>query len=321
VFAPLRRVIAHDEINGFARLTLSNDELEVQVLPQLGGKICTLRRPGGANVLLEPPEFPYRRARPGVRFEDYDTSGFDECFPNVAEGPDPDDPAVTLPDHGDLWARSWEVRSAESGLVMKVWSTATGCELSRVMRLEGRKLRIDYELKRHLGDGQGKPRHFLWSAHPLLAVSEGSRIYLPGEVRDVLLEWSRGDRLGRKGARVPWSSELSVVGPRSRGVAEKVFTDALSEGWAAFFNRAQNQSIVFRFDVHQTPYLGLWISQGGWPVSRNSQHYTVALEPCSGRPDSLAEAVERGECRSLPPGGVALWTLELELQDGEPALR
>lgn len=312
-------MIRDDEVNGLTRLTLTNGELEVAVLPQLGAKICALRRPGGPNVLLEPPEFPYRRARPGVAFEDYDTSGFDECFPNVAEGPDPDVPSATLPDHGDVWARSWEVKSLDGGLSTTVWSTATGCELHRLIRLEGRTLRLDYELRRHLGDGSAQPRHFYWSAHPLLAASEGSRIYLPAEVRDVQLEWSRGDRLGKKDARVPWTEELSRVGPRSRGVAEKLFTDRLTEGVAAFWNREIDQSVVFRFDVHQTPYLGLWICQGGWPVSRESRHYTVAIEPCSGRPDSLAEAVQRGECRRIEPGAVALWTLELELQDGEPS--
>jgi hypothetical protein len=44
----------------------------------------------------------------------------------------------------------------------------------------------------------------------------------------------------------------------------------------------------------------------------------VALEPCMGRPDALAEAMARKESDILQPHERKQWTLRVELREGIP---
>jgi hypothetical protein len=312
-------MISEDRFQGFRRLTLTGDGCVASFLPELGGKLVELRRTRGSrNALLTPPEFPYRRAVRGAAFEDFDTSGFDECFPTVSACPSPDSSAP-LPDHGDLWSIPWDCQAAGDALAFECRSAAVPAVFRRRATLGARGLRLDYEVE----SLSTSPFRYLWSAHPLLAVSEGSRILLPASVDSLLVNWSRDARLGRFGDRCGWPRHrgmtLDVLEPARAGTADKLFTPALSEGFCAYHDRASGESVTLRFDPGLTPYVGLWICQGGWPTSRAAKHYTVALEPCSGQPDALSEAAQRNACRVLAPKAVDRWWLEVELRAGPPA--
>jgi galactose mutarotase-like enzyme len=75
-----------------------------------------------------------------------------------------------------------------------------------------------------------------------------------------------------------------------------------------------DESLAIRWDVAALPFLGIWLCQGGWPEARPGD-FTVALEPCNGHPDALAEAVEQARCRTLAPGEAHSFWLELDLGD------
>jgi hypothetical protein len=108
-----------------------------------------------------------------------------------------------------------------------------------------------------------------------------------------------------------------IVSPTA-GTAEKLFTAALSEGFCGMFLPRRNESITFRFDPGLVPYVGIWICQGGWPTSGGAKQFTVALEPCSGRPDSLADAIGRNECPTIAAHGTIRWWMEIEVKGGPP---
>jgi galactose mutarotase-like enzyme len=309
--------LREDVIDGFRCLTVENEELELSVVPELGGKLRALRFRGHPhNAFLEPPDFPYRRAWPGAPFEAFDTSGFDECFPTVAASAHPDLPETALPDHGELWTAEWSCEPDAGALRMEPrLAPGRPWRFTRRLTLSGRTLRLEYEV----ASQAERAVRYLWSAHPLLAASTNSRIYLPAEVRSLLIEYSYGDRLGARGDQIIWPvPELEVLRGRDAGWAEKLFTERLIEGTCAFHDAASDVSVRFRFDPRATPYLGLWICQGGWPAARLGRHLTVALEPCSGRPDALGDAARRGECAQLAPGETHRWVLELELGLGPP---
>jgi hypothetical protein len=83
----------------------------------------------------------------------------------------------------------------------------------------------------------------------------------------------------------------------------------------------ENEGIALRFDPQLVPYIGIWICQGGWPTSRTAKHFTVALEPCSGRPDSLEEAIKRNECAVIRSLESMQWWMEIEVNRGAPRSR
>lgn len=313
-----------DSRMGFQRVTLTNGLIELAVLPQIGGKMTSLRRTAsGREFLLQPPERPYRQAAYGARFESYDTSGFDECLPTVAECEYPQGrfARTLLPDHGELWSIPWQYELRENEL----WLAAAGRRLPYIfrkrIRLENKTVVIAYELV----SVSDEPFQYLWSAHPLLNVESGCRIVLPSDVSSLLINSSHRNRLGHSGTECNWpvhktavrDFDLSVVGSRRDLTADKLFTSRLARGWCALHYPASDESITYRFDAERVPYLGLWICQGGWP-SEQAGHLTVALEPCTSRFDSLAEAISNQECERLEPRATKRWELRIEVTQRLP---
>jgi galactose mutarotase-like enzyme len=300
------------------------------IVPEFGGKIVSLiRLESGYEYLLQPPE-PERAYRPrsfGAKFEDYETSGFDECVPAVAECQYPEEPFLrsVLPDHGDIW--SLPANAEVHGEIVRLTTTLRSLPLrfTKTVQLQANSVRLEYQVT-NLNQAEVK---FLWSAHPLLNVTPGAEIVLPKNVKELELAWSAQGRLGKPGERCTWPEtrdlcgrtvQLNQIVSPSAGTAEKLFTSRLSEGFCGMFRPREQESIAFRFDPLLVPYVGVWICQGGWPTSRAAKHFTVALEPCLGRPDSLEDAISRNECATLRGHESMRWWMEIEVNNGPPRL-
>ena len=309
-------VARQDELQ---RVVLQNEAIRTVILPEIGGKIGSLvSLKTGREFLLQHPERPYRRARFADSIENYDISGFDECLPTVAACPYPDPPfaGVVMPDHGEVWSRPWkhEIRGEE--LILKVEGVRLPYLMRRTTRLAGPVMELEYEIT----NTGNQPFKYLWSAHPLLSVQAGSQIILPPEVSEVLVDYSARNRFAI-GKPTTWpqgrqadgrSVALDPISGPQQKTADKLFTPRLSQGYCGV--RFQTgEAIFFRFDPQLVPYVGLWICQGGFPPE-GTPEFTVALEPCNGRPDSLAKAIARGECPELASGASQRWKLEIELQ-------
>ena len=308
---------------GLRLVQLANDRLVASFLPELGAKMSSLKSVStGREFLLQPPDRPYRQATYGARFADFDTSGFDECCPTVSECqyPTGEFAGAVMPDHGDLWSTAWLCEIGDSELHFEARGTSLPYVLHKHVSLESNAIILRYEIE----STGSREFAFLWSAHPLLAVEPGCRIVLPSEVSSVFVNCSREERLGKYGDGCGWPvarttgggevnlAELTTVNAHT---ADKLFTSRLSEGECAF-SYPYSDELVFQFDPLLVPYLGIWICQGGWP-SPDHGHFTVALEPCTGRPDSLRESIKMGECDVLQPGQTKTWELRLEVRSGQ----
>jgi galactose mutarotase-like enzyme len=170
---------------------------------------------------------------------------------------------------------------------------------------------------------------YVWSSHPLLAVRPGDRVMVPPEVHEAFIDQSHTGRFGGFGDYVSWplatagkniGSDLSFLLPPEADTAEKYFTPRLSHGWCALDSPSDGHSITFRFDPKVVPFVGMWINQGGWPRNSAFRHYTVALEPCSGAPDSLEKAVEYGQASTLAGKETKGWEMEIEVRPGPPQI-
>jgi hypothetical protein len=320
-----RTTITTGVCSGTTQVILDNGRIRATVLPELGGKTSSLVRAAtGREFLRQPASRPLKPAIYGAAFENYDPSGFDECFPTIAacEYPGGAFDGLALPDHGELWSSRWqfEVHGEE------LWLAAAGRRLPYIFR---KRLRLEDEaviLRYELESVTDAPFHYLWSAHPLLKIDPGCRIVLPEDVTEMLVESSRNQRLGESGDSSRWprarladgsETDLSILGDPSRHTADKLFTPRLSNGACALYHPESNESISFHFNCAIIPHVGVWICEGGWPNPENG-HYTAALEPCTSRADSLAEAIGRGECTRILPGAKKSWELRVQLQTGLP---
>jgi hypothetical protein len=110
-----------------------------------------------------------------------------------------------------------------------------------------------------------------------------------------------------------------MMGPRQQGFVEKLFSTPLSAGWSALYDGSTEEFVAFTFDPAQVPFMGICQIRDGWPDGAESA-YTTILEPCSGWPDRLDVAVERGAHVTVPPYGNLVWSVNMHIGQGEPAL-
>ena len=300
--------------SGFAVYGLRSSSTEIQVAPELGSKIISLKNLETGREWMWRPPGPFRlfRNELGDPFEHSTLVGADECLPTVA-------PCKwkgrALPDHGEVWSVAWAVdRHAwnQGHIRTTVTTSVSPFVLERTIRLEENEVRLDYWIR----SVSSEQEPFLWAFHPLLNIVEGDRINLFADVRSVRVESVAGLQDMPHGSIRPWPEpipgvELGRMHFSSHSPAcAKLFVESPSTGRAAIVNPGTRESLVLEFDVRQNPSLGIWLTRGGW---YGYEH--VALEPTNLASDSLVEAVPRvTSTLFLPPRGERSWTIRLRLQ-------
>lgn len=325
--APRPVWVAERTRHSFRTIEANNGLIAFAVLPELGAKIVSLRDLRiGREWLWTSDRIPLARHPYGASYiENADTGGWDECFPTVAACEYPLEPhlGVPLPDHGDLWAQAWSSRLERSAdrieIVTSCSAIALPCELTRsvTLRAGAARLEMHYAVQNKGSDEVA----FIWSAHPLLRIEEGMVLEFPASARfNVYSATARTHLPKRYGLHWPMSVRRDgrdvlvdpLPGPDA-GVAFKIWSEQLTEGWTRLI--AHDGSLHMRFDVAEIPQVALWFNAGGWTGIGGEPYYNIALEPCIGAQDSLAEAVrDYRQYAILRPGEIRRWTLAVDLE-------
>lgn len=298
---------------------IENDKLRLKIMPGLGGKIASLCVMPEGWELLQQPLKPYDLRTCDMNFEDSDASGIDECLPSVSacHAVTPNG-VVSVPDHGDFWRIPFAFMQTGNEVTLEAKGWSLPLLFRRGILLEENTIRFTYSVE-NISDQAVK---YLWSAHPAFVVQAGDRITLPTSIGEVVVEDSQGLRLGKPGSRHKWPcfadesgnrGDLSqVLGPEQE-IAEKIFCTAPVEGWAALERLELQRRIIVRFDPKQSPYLGMWLCYGGWPIEGSQRQQCVALEPCTSPVDSLAQAIAMGQASELMAHGTEEWQVVIEI--------
>ncbi len=313
---------------GWPALQLRADDAAIVVVPELGAKIVSLTLSGqDADIIWQDETRPLVPLSYGDKFGSFDASGFDECFPTIGECACPDYPweGVVMPDHGEVWTLPWRLIPDPEAIHTVVHGVRFPYELSRRIRTAPRRFVIEY-LARNLS---GFPIRYLWSAHPLLALSEGMRVLLPGEPLGHVV-FAAGGRLASPDAssgkvRWPWapgpdgtSVDCSLMGPREWRANDKLCMETPADGWCALFDPSRRRYCAFRMSPEETPFVAICANFGWYPPEGRAA-YWVAIEPCTGYPDSLSEAAAAGRARILPPMGEVRWATEIHVGSASTA--
>jgi hypothetical protein len=309
---------------GFDSIHVYTGVLELTLVPELGGKINSLRDVRtGREWLWRHPRLEYKRMAPGSSYvAEADTGGWDECFPSVAACEYPSAPwlGAAIQDHGELWSQTAEFEVEERADSVALRTHWKGVSLpytfSRTVTLTANsaRLRVDYAV----ANNADQPLNFVWCIHPLLAIEPGMELRLPpsacfkvgGSFPTNLI--SSDSKLhypfAVPGLNLPWLPEQSA------GISIKIWSDPLpaDEGWATLC--ARDGELRMRWDVALLPQLAVWMNLGAWAGDGGTPYFNLGLEPCIGAQDSLAEAVTQYNLfASLPPRGLKTWWLEIEL--------
>jgi galactose mutarotase-like enzyme len=305
--------------DGFERVVIENERISLTLLPGLGAKIVSLFDRLVEREWMAPPARPYSYGEIGDSFADHDTSGWDECFPNLAEGEYPASGGEIPPplvDHGELWSQSWMLELGDDSVSAVVSGFHFPYSFERGLRLEEDRVLLDYQVR----NSGNRPFRCLWAAHPLFAPEPGMRIMLP-----VGTVYSNDAPRTREQYEWPVATmtdgtrqDLSAFGTRS-GFSLKLFTakGAVRRVALADTNTAAAW-MGMEFDPKLCPHLGLWLNEGGWPPAAPLQH--VALEPTSSRADQLDLATKLGDAWLLEPGKPRSWSIALVLGRGRSSL-
>jgi hypothetical protein len=278
---------------GFDVFILSNQDVELAVVPELGARIISLKDlRTGRDWLWHPiGGLKLFRNRPGDNFESSPLVGIDECLPTIA-------PCAWrgrhLPDHGEVWAAPWtlDFDSWERGLIRaSVRLKTTPFDFERTIELQENQVRLTYRLNNRAAEEE----HYLWAMHPLLRLQAGDELDLPVSTRTLL-----------DGA--DWIETLGSGHPK--GVCQKLFASEISEGRAAINNHQTGDRLQFEWDAADNNTLGLWLNRGGW---HGHEHF--ALEPASGGSDILAVAARNESCGTVPGRDSITWRVCIEIGD------
>lgn len=228
-----------------------------------------------------PPSKPYATIPADQCWLDYDVSGMDDCFPNIAPGPYPGGrwAGVPLPDHGEWAYGVWKVEDADSRAIhlQRLGSVLPYSARKTIALLGEDTIRIDYEVT-NLSEASFR---YLWAAHPLIRVGEsGYRLILPlgkKEARTLTarreFEWPLFDGI-----------DLSTTWIAA-GQMLKLFILNLAEGWCEL--ELSHCILRFAFDLATTPRLGIWLNNFGFPAKPQEAYRCVAVEPCTSASDRL----------------------------------
>ncbi|MGE0172617.1 MAG: DUF4432 family protein [Oligoflexales bacterium] len=299
-------------------ITLSNDLLKVVVRPEIGGRVDDIvHLPTERNWLWHPAYY-----EPGVvsqrhlgqteSFDEFWGGGWDEMFPSDATEKIDE---WSLPDHGDLWRRPWEIKSVNTRsatMTCKCQSVDVNVEKTVALHPTSASMDITYRFK----NNEKKTLPFLFKLHPAIAIEVGDEFLMPTcQIEPVALGFSKIIGLDRK-TTFPSGYDTDGQGvsiararPYDGESREFVYASNLSDGWCAIYNQRTAKKLVLRFDTKDLPFVWLFQSFGGF-----NGHYVAMLEPATTMPYSISKAMEQNTCARLEPGETKVYEISASIQ-------
>lgn len=298
-----------------AVIRLSNASIVVELDPEHGAEILSIRRPGEPNILATYDWATPLWARRSTSYGDQELDwlseyrgGWQELFPNAGAACTVD--GVPLPFHGEASATSWQVLAQAADHVTLTTPARLPLVLERRMRLA--RDRATLFIEETIRSDAPVDTVFLLGHHPAFVATEGARIDLPSgtsvsidaDYRTGLVDLEPGARgtwpvvPGRDGGRV----HLDTIG--AGPVQRLAYLSQLgAEPWAAIRGVTPGEGVAMAWDSATFPCAWFWWEIGGSGYPWHGRARIVAIEPNTSFPsDGLAAARERGEAHELAAG-------------------
>lgn len=277
---------------GLQAIRYRGDRLEAVVLPGRGGKIASLRDWTGREWLAQPPGPLAGVPWPPGSFTSGDMCGWDECAPTIIAC---EVAGTQLPDHGELWQRSWQAGSDDLHVSGSAWDYT----FARRITFDGPSMTLDYRVT----SAAGIPA-FLWAAHPQFSAGPGTSVILPETVTELA---DVSDFASQPAPMVPGPGQMRV-GSFADNQGRKFYASPETKPAWAQLRHAGGRELRLSWAPQQIPYLGIWIDRHVY-----AREDVVALEPSTGFYDSCELALRLGRVPAIRPGGELRWTLTLTI--------
>jgi hypothetical protein len=291
---------------------LENDILRAAVLPDLGAKIASLLyKPGGFELAAQ-SSGDYRQPPHGADFSAYDASGIDDVFPCVTPSRQSvNGKTVDYPDHGEVWTESFACAVSGETLDLSFESRMLSYRYHKKISLGENRIVLDYRIDNT--GGYGFP--CIWLFHGLFRYEKDMRLLYPPGTKGFVNVYPGGS-LGEPGRRFAAEGGFycfSAVPKREPPGAEKYYVDGpVSEGICGYYYPRSRLLVRLSFDQKVLPYLGFWVSAGGFRGD-----YNCAFEPASGFYDDIEIARRNQALPRLMPGDTMSFAITIEARQSD----
>ncbi len=312
----MARLTYNKTVDGINAVVLENEQLRCVCLPEFGGKIASIyEKQKGFELLFQNPKPAYRHAAIGDHFGDYEACGFDDAFPNIDAG------VVQTPhgeiqyfDHGEIWSARFHSQIDGENLTLSYESPYLGYHYEKTLSLLEDTITIQYRITNR------SDRSFpcIWACHCLVNYSEDMQIVFPNgtqRIQTVMDTPLLGD--ANSIYRFPKDTidgrdyDFTSVPPMDGKTMLKYYcADTVLEGVCGYRYPSQGIEARIRYDSSKLPYLGFWLTAGGYRGDCN-----CALEPTNGFFDSIEIAQKNKKCPELNPGEENVFSISISLAE------
>lgn len=285
-------------------ITLENETHRAQIYLNRGAKTGSfMLKSTGFELLAQPKDARYPLLRPGMPFSEGDASGFDDVFPSMGEEiVILDGRERSIPDHGEIWTLPMRAEISENMATFTGNGRVFPYTYQKRVSLEMDTLRYSYQIANR---GQS-PLPCVWVCHCLMRLEAGVRFEFPERSVELVQLFPDAETVvDRRNA------ERDYCHPPAPGRAMKFyFTEPVREGRCAAYYPQSGTMAEMLFDPETLPYLGFWITTGGY---RGDQNF--AFEPSNGYFDTIQRAKRQNRLRELAPGDKLCFDLAIRLRE------
>jgi hypothetical protein len=302
-------------------ITIESEVIRAQFLPGIGAKMASLvYKPRDFELMVQSPGEAYLLQPFDGEYVAGECAGFDDMFPTIDACYYDRFPwqGTKMADHGEVWSLRWQ-HKVEGGTVhFTVYGVRFPYKLEkRVSFQEDTVLRLDYRLT----NLSPFDFDFVWAAHTMINITEGTELVLPDGVKSIVGTFSLTGSFGTYGDEYTWPvgtlpdgsrRDFRKLQSRSANTAFKYYIKGkMPEGWCGLRYHQSDFSLALSFPVVQVPYLGVLPNEGGW-----RDYYNIFLEPCTASFDRPDVARYRGEVATVRGNATYEWHLNITLAEG-----
>lgn len=301
---------------GSSAVQLENELLRVIILPSIGGKVASIyKKDKNFELLFQNKKDHYAKPSLYAPFEEYDAAGFDDAFPTI------DSCMVTFnnkeilyPDHGEIWSGEFQYKIMGEQVYLEYNSQILDYEYTKTFSLEGETLVCKYKIL-NTGDDSFP---FIWAFHCLVRCEEDMELFFPQGTKEVVAV-QNSSILGPVGTIHTYPITRNLQGetcflnkvlPASSRSTKKYYVNGMvDEGSCGIYYPKQDIHYTIHFDKEKLPYLGFWVTEGGFRGD-----YNCALEPTNGYYDDIHIAAKHQSLYFLEPGQPFVFEIRIELK-------
>ncbi|WP_226702692.1 hypothetical protein [Microbulbifer elongatus] len=331
------------DIEGFPAFRIQNPHLSLDIVPELGGKIISLRSGPALQTewLWKNDRIAYQVAELGHSYTLlHDTGGVDECFPSVDSCELPQSAGewsgLTLPDHGELYSRPWTQQEYEitdnGSATLKLKHHCTTMPVVFERRLTVSPDRGEIRFEYGVQNRSDKAVPFSWCMHPALAIAPGMKLRLPHNhqlhcsyasdnaplVTGDLFHWP----LALNGADMSVIPDLDAHRNSDCGFAAKLLsntdlfdcTSGNTPAVAGLENPATGEALHFLLPPAEVPHIALWLNYHGWSGDEGAPYFNLIIEPAVGNGDSLDTLIRRRASPLIPSLSSRAWSFNIHIR-------